>query len=410
MSVVKFKVLIRMNKLAKSTNEAPICIRITKDRRMTYKTLFHIEPKFWDARGQCVKKQHPNAELLNARITKERAALEKETYLLTLLNDSVGISTIRNKIKDKTSLDLLEYADNYIEELLKQGKYASYKKNKSVIKKLRKYLKKETLPIKSISADFINEYEAYLLNTLGNNRNTATVNMKALSKLVGDIYRSYKLDETNNPFKNFKFKREPANKVFLDIEEVKKIQNLKFKPNSPLYDARELFLFECFTGIRISDILSLKWKNVSENEITICMRKTDKPLTIPQHDFIKSIITKRRLRIENNGGQILPEKYVFNILKLDIEKASPQDALNAISSATAIINKQLKKVAEKAKINKNLSTHVARHTFATMLITRDVNLMVVRDLLGHRDVRITQVYAKVVSKKKEEAINELNKL
>lgn len=410
MTVAKFKVVIRLDKLAKSTNEVPVCLRITKDRRTTYKTLLHIDPKYWDANGQCIKKQHPNAELFNANITRQKANIEQEAYNLTLTNDSVSISTIRNKINDRTSFDLFEYADKYIEQLFKEGKHATYKKTKSVIKKLRLYMKKESLPIKSITLDFIKQYENYLMNDIGNSRNTTTVNMKALAKLVGDIFRNYGLDETNNPFRKIKFKRKQTDRTFLEIEDIKKIQNLRFKLNSPLYDARELFLFECFTGIRISDILTLKWKNITDKEITICMRKTGKALNIPQQDFVKSILNKRRLIVERNGGQIYPEKYVFNILKVDVEKVSPQETLNAISSATAIINKKLKRIAQKTGIKKTLSTHVGRHSFATLLITGDVNLMTVRDLLGHRDARETQIYAKVVSKKKEEAINVLNNL
>ena len=410
MTVAKLKVVIREEKLAKSTNEAPVCLRITKDRRTTYKTLLHIDPKYWNKKEQCVTKKHPNAELLNALIIKKRAELEKETSLLSLANDSVSISTIRNKINDRTSFDLFEYADKYIEQLYKAGKHASYKKNKSVIKKLRLYVGKDNLAVKSITLDFIRQYEGYLMNNIGNNRNTTTVNMKALAKLVGDIYKNYDLDETSNPFRKIKFKREQTDRVYLEIEDIKKILNLRFKVHSPLYDAREVFLFECFTGIRISDILTLKWKSVTDKEITISMRKTDKPLSIPLQNVVKEILKKRRLILENNGAQILPEKYIFNILKVDIEKVSAQDALNAISSATAIINKQLKKIAEKAGITKNLSTHVARHSFATMLVTGDVGISVIRDLLGHGDIRVTQIYAKVISKKKVEAINVLNNL
>ena len=410
MNAVKFKLMIRLDKLAKSTNQAPVCLRITKDRQVMYKTILHIEPKYWDEKEQRIKKQHPNADLLNAQIANKKAEYEKETLYLTFANDSVGISTIRNKINNRTSFDLFEYSEKHLNQLFKEGKHATYKKYKSVIEKLKQYVKKDTLSIKSITSDFIKEYENYLLHTVKNNTNTTTVNLKVLAKLVGDIYRNYDLDEINNPFRKIKFKREQSDRTFLEIEEIKKIEDLNFRLQSPLYDAREIFLFECYTGIRISDILSLKWKNVSETEISISMRKTGKALSLPINNKVKTILDKKRLILENNYSQINSEKYVFNILKIDVENCNAQDALNAISGATAIINKKLKQVAEKAGINKTISSHVARHSFATALITKGADLLPVRDLLGHSDVRVTQIYAKVVSTKKQETINLLNNL
>ncbi|WP_373749454.1 tyrosine-type recombinase/integrase [Bacteroides heparinolyticus] len=259
------------------------------------------------------EKQHPNTVALNAVISQRKAELEKETCFLSLKDDSVSIETIRNKINDRTSFDLFEYADKYIEYLYKNQKHAIYKKYKSVIKKLRLYVGKETLPIKSISLEFIKAYEDYLMNHIGNNRNTATVNLKALAKLVGDIYRNYGMDETGNSFRKIKFKREQTERTYLEIDEIRKIQDLKLRLQSPLYDARELFLFECYTGIRISDILTLKWKNVTSDKISIRMRKTEKPLVIPMNDFVKAVLDKRRAVVENNGGQILPDKYIFNV-------------------------------------------------------------------------------------------------
>ncbi len=409
MTVAKFKVVLRKDKVSRH-GEAPVCLRITKDRRCTYKTLFHLNPAYWDENAQRVKKQCPNAELLNATIAKKRAEMEQETYMLAMTENSVSISTIRNKINTRTSFDLFEYADKYIRELLEEGKYSTYKKCKSVIWKLRHYVGKETLPIKCITETFLRKYESYLMNTLGNNRNTTTVNMKTLGKLVGDIYRNYDLDEHTNPFRKIKFHQEQTERTYLEIEDIKKIQDFKVKLQSPLYDAREVFLFECFTGLRISDILTLRWKNVTDNSITICMRKTEKSLTIPLHDYVKFILKKRRRLLEEDGVKITGEKYVFNILKIDVDEASARDALNTISSATAIINKRLKYMALKLGIKKNLSTHVARHSFATMLVTGDVSLFVIKELLGHSDVKVTQIYAKVVSKKKEEAINVLNRL
>ncbi len=410
MTVAKFKTVIRLDKLSKSTKEAPVCLRITKDRKVTYKTLLHLNPAYWDAKEQCVRKQHPNVGELNAIIAQKKADLEKETCLLILADNSVSIATIRNRINNRASFDLFEYANKYIEQLYKEGKHATYKKYKSVVKKIRFYVGKESLPIKSISLDFIIGYENYLMNCIGNNRNTTTVNLKTLAKLVGDIYRNYNIDEGGNPFCKVKFKREQTERTFLEIDEIRKIQNLKLRLQSPLYDAREVFLFECYTGIRISDILTLKWKNVMNEKISIRMRKTEKPLVVPMNDYIKTVLNKRRFVVENNGGQITSEKYVFNILKIDVDEVNAQDTLNAISSATTIINKKLKKIAAKVGIEKNLSTHVGRHSYATALLTSDIPLPVIKEMLGHSDIKVTQIYAKVVDSKKDEVVNCLNKL
>ena len=410
MTVAKFKVVIRLDKLSKSTNEAPVCLRITKDRKVTYKTLLHVVPKYWDEKEQCVKRQHPNAAGLNTIISQRKAELEKETCLLTLKDSAVSIAAIRNKINDRASFDLFEYASKYIGQLQKHGNYATYKKYKSVVKKLRVYVGKDTLPIKSISLDFVKGYEDYLMNRIGNNRNTTTVNMKTLAKLVGDIYRNYDLDETGNPFRKIKFKREQTKRTYLEMDEIRKIQDLRLRLQHPLYDAREMFLFECYTGIRISDILTLKWRNVVDGKIFFRIQKTRKLLIVPINDFVMSVLNKRRLIIENNGGQITPDRYIFNILKVDVDKVTDQDKKNAISSATAVINRRLKQIAEKVGIEKNLSTHVGRHSFATALITNNIPLLVIKELLGHSDVRMTQIYTSVVDCKRDEVVNCLNKL
>jgi integrase len=420
MNAATFKLVIRMDKLSKSTNEVPVCLRITKDRKVMYKTLLHIDPKYWNGKEPWIKKQHPNAELLNTQLSQQKAALERETCLVSLTNDSAGVSIIRNKINNRTSFDLFEYAEKHLGELYKEGKYATYKRRKSVIERLQLYVKedpdtaKSVLPIKSITPDFIRQYENYMLYTINNNRNTVTTNMKILKKLVGDIYRNNNLDENINPFRGKRFKWEQTDRKFLEIEDIKKIEDFKIRLQSPLYDARELFLFECYTGMRISDILSLKWKNVTDTEILISMRKTGKTISIPIIDKAQEILGKRRSILRKNYPQIPSEKYVFEILKIDVENSSSgeevQEIQNAISCATAIINKKLKRVAQKAGINKNLSTHVARHSFATALITKGADLLIVRDLLGHSDIRVTQIYAKVVSAKKREAMNLLNNL
>ncbi|WP_304487068.1 tyrosine-type recombinase/integrase [Dysgonomonas sp. ZJ709] len=122
------------------------------------------------------------------------------------------------------------------------------------------------------------------------------------------------------------------------------------------------------------------------------------------------IIEKRRRRNRNkNNGEINLNDYIFNILDVDLDKATKRQIHNAISSATAIINKRLKEIAIKAQIKKNLSTHVSRHSFATLLISSGEDIYTVSKLLGHTNVKTTQIYAKVEQAKMDEARDNFNK-
>jgi site-specific recombinase XerD len=138
------------------------------------------------------------------------------------------------------------------------------------------------------------------------------------------------------------------------------------------------------------------------------MRKTNRNISIPESDVVKSMINRKVDILMKTYKKIPQEKYVFNILNNDIANMSPMDALNAISSKTAMINKRLKKIAEMANISKNLSTHVGRHSFATLLKTKKVDTYIIKELLGHQDIRTTEIYVKVMDSTKNEAINHLN--
>lgn len=407
MSTAKFKVVIRLEKMSKSTNEAPVCLRITKDRKTTYKTLIHVAPNCWDPKRQCVV-HHENADVLNAIIAQKRASMEKETCLLALSHEDVSIFTIRNKINDNLSLDFFEYARKYGESLQSGGNYGTYKRLKSVVKKLQEFVKRDQLPIRNITEEFIRKYERHLATEKNNCKNTITVNMRFIAKLVRDIYRNYDLDETSNPFRKIKFGFESTSREYLTAEEVVKVRDLKLNLYSPLYETRDVFVFECYTGLRISDILTLKWGNISENAITLRMRKTDKLITIPLQNDVRAILDKRRSIIQRYRSGNLTNEYVFGFLKIKENTSTAQEMLNAISSSTAMINKRLKRIMKLAGIEKTISTHNGRHSFATMLLTGKVDLPVIQELLGHHDVKVTQIYAKVVSTRKEEAISVLN--
>ncbi|MDR1717342.1 MAG: site-specific integrase [Prevotella sp.] len=421
MNVSKFKLVLKLDKLAKNSNKAPICLRVTKERKSFYRTILHVEPEHWDAKNERIKNKHPNVVELNALLDKKVAEIKKEISLLEIRDDDVSIYAMKDKLAKRTSLDLFEHAQKEITKMYDGGQYATYKKYKSVIKKLKKYVNKDVLPIKDVTLDFVANYQDHLLHKVKNNINTTIVNLKALARLVNDIYDNseYNLDQNKNPFatknrkknrKKIKMKREQTERTYLSAAEVKRIEKLRPRVADKMYDAKDVFLVECYTGLRISDILTLRWGNYDGNEFSVRMRKTDKAHIVKANKVVKRIIENRKEILERNNIDITPDKYIFGILKVDIEKASAHDSLNAISSATAIINKSLKEIAERAKIQKNISTHTGRHTFAYLMVAKNVNPFIMRDLLGHSDIRVTQIYAKSSKSDKDNAIDSLDDL
>lgn len=103
-----------------------------------------------------------------------------------------------------------------------------------------------------------------------------------------------------------------------------------FKPRSKFFDTRDLLCIACYTGLRISDVLTLKWKNIQGNVIVTKMMKTGKEVTIPIGDRPKYVLDFRRKILDRHGIEIHPEKYVFNILNVNHEKDNREEVFKAM--------------------------------------------------------------------------------
>ncbi len=169
---------------------------------------------------------------------------------------------------------------------------------------------------------------------------------------------------------------------FLTIKEVRKLIETPCDKEI----VKSAFLFSCFTGLRFSDICDLKWGDVHKNEtfphISIIIRKTQMPLTIPLSKMAIKCLPKRVLSNQDKVFFLMP---------------------NAV-------NKYIREWVELAGINKYVTYHASRHTFATMMLTLGADIYTISKLLGHKDVSITAIYAKIIDKKKDEAVNRIDKI
>ena len=190
----------------------------------------------------------------------------------------------------------------------------------------------------------------------------------------------------SNPFdmlsKNEYIKVEESKRTYLTTEEFNMLKETKCKSDM----IKRAFLFSCTTGLRISDIKRLTWKDIeTSNELTRLALRQKKTSTIVS------------LKLSQTQMQYVGER------------GKDDDLVFVLPSGTTV-ETYLKNWAKEAGITKHVTFHVARHTFATSLLTADVDLYTTSKLMGHSDIRTTQIYAKIIDKRKDDAIDKLANL
>lgn len=170
-------------------------------------------------------------------------------------------------------------------------------------------------------------------------------------------------------------------RAYLTIDEIRILKDTPFI----FPTAKLMFLFGCFTGLRFSDIRRVTWKNIDEGKVSLVMQKTKRVVVVP---------------LSANALSVLPER----------GDSGKDDLVFKDYPSLSLINVKLHQWVKKAGIHKEISFHCSRHTFATVLLTCGVDLYTVSKLLGHTNIATTQIYAKIIDQKKEDAVNALPKL
>lgn len=229
------------------------------------------------------------------------------------------------------------------------------------------------ISFENITVTWIEKFLTYLKLELSNNsvltyfnKINAALNQAVKEKIIFE-----------NPIKYIdRPKKEETEIVYLTKDEVQKIINTDFFDN----ETKNAFLLSCYTGLRASDIKILKWNHIKNDKIQITQTKTKNAVYIPLNLNALNILEKQKHNME----------FVFNL-----------------SEYTSSLNRTSKKLFKKAEINKKVHFHCARHTFATLLVTSGTNIFTISKLMGHKDIKSTLVYAKVIDEEKEKAVNSM---
>lgn len=373
-----------------SNGEAPIYLRITiNGERAEISTGKEIRPDLWDKASERVAGRSEAARTINASLNTLLGKVEKYYSGLDTKDERISVHQIMDEVRGKgaNQMTLVQAYDNHInkmEELIGVDfALNTIKRYKSSLVGLKDFMKnnlsKLDVRLIDLNNQFIEGYHTYLKVTKGLKQNSAAKDIKNLIRVINKAVINKWISKY--PFQGFSCNFKDANRGFLNQEEIDKIYS-KDLTIKRLDQVRDLFIFQIYTGLSFSDMAEL---NTDKIEIGI---NGGRWITLNR----KKTGTRSSIPLLPRAEEIL-EKY-----KVDAKSVIKGKILPIISNQR--MNGYLKELADLCEINKNLTSHIARHTFATTVtLTQGVPIETVSKMLGHSNLRTTGIYAKVVDRK-----------
>jgi site-specific recombinase XerD len=374
--------------------KVPIYMRITYDgKRAEVSAMRKVDLSKWNSKGNMVKGYSTESKLLNRHFDimrnrvheiHQKLLQEQEEITATLIKDIY----LGNTDANKSILEMFEDHNSRMSKLVgKDFSFRTLQRYQTTQKHLSAFIsssyKRKDYPVKGIDTQFINAFIYYLKTELNHTHNTALKYLAYLKKIVRVAFSNGWMEK--DPFYNFKLKTESIDREFLTKEEIIKIMEKEFS-TPRIENVRDVFLFSCNTGLAYSDVKKMTADNIIKGIdgnlwIKIKRTKTKSLSSIPLLPIAQKLIEKYK-GVENPKGILLP---VYSNQRM---------------------NSYLKEIAERCDIKKNLTFHVARHTFATTVtLTNGVPIESVSKMLGHRSLKTTQHYAKILDEKLSEDMN-----
>jgi len=393
-----FSVLFYVKKdKANKKGLVPIYCRITyKGERAEFSTNRQVEPKKWNKAGH-VKGNREDAREINEHLDSIRNKIYRVQTELTHRNELITAQILRNQVtgrdgKKKTLLEVFRYHNQQMEA--KQGieySESTVKRYQTSLSHVLKFLKhqyqKDDIYLSHLNYAFIADFEHYLKVIKQCNHNSTVKYIKNVRKVINMAIANEWLDK--DPFAKFRARLQDVPREFLSEEELKRIEEKEFEIDR-LDQVRDLFVFSCYTGLAYIDVYHLTKDNI---QVGI--------------DGEKWIYTKRTKTRNKSNIPVLPKAQEILDKYKDHPSLAGTDKLLPTPSNQKL-NSYLKEIADACKVKKTLTFHIARHTFATTVtLTNGVPIETVSSMLGHKSLRTTQIYSKVIEKKVSEDMSNL---
>ncbi|WP_407520952.1 site-specific integrase [Lacibacter sp. MH-610] len=370
--------------------KAPIYARITiNEVRTEFSLKRFIEPDKWINKAGVAKGNTEEIRGLNAHIMAVRTSLFQHYNRLLETGKTITADTVKNSYfgiteKSKTIMEVFQYHNSQMKSLIgKEYSFGTHERYATALNHTKEFIEYKynvsDYPIKQVNHEFITEYEYFLKAVRKCSHNTAIKYLTNFKKIMRICLGNGWIDK--DPFINYRFRLNEVEREILHEHEIQAIADKEFA-TSRLEQVRDVFLFCCFTGLAYSDVKKLTRDHViigidGERWIKVNRTKTDTRSSIPILPSAQAIL----------------DKYASH------PKCCAEKKLLPVNSNQKM-NDYLKEIAAVCEIEKNITFHIARHSFATTVtLQNDVPIESVSKMLGHKSIRTTQHYAKVLDKK-----------
>lgn len=382
---------------AKQDGQIPIYVRFTVcSKRVDLSTGIFINPNHWDEVKQRIDDKIPGSYATNQRLDKLKTEIQDIFNQLKSKGEEFTVTSIKNiLLNTNDSKGVLYIFDYYLDSMLaklnKGYSMETYKHYKSSRKRLAQFIKfqykRTDYPLESIKYKFLDAFDVYLKKEFNVHQNTAWNYHKHLRRVLNLAISMEHIQK--NPYKKFKVGLKETHREFLKLEELSRIEEKEIQIER-LAAVRDIFVFACYTGLSYSDISKLSKNHLSKGIdkkewIIIDRTKTNSRCRIPVLPKAKEILMKYEDYPKNQfKGLLLP---VLTNQKM---------------------NSYLKELGDICNINKSITMHMARHTFATSVtLGNGVPIETVSKILGHTSLKTTQIYAKILDHKISEDMDQL---
>lgn len=380
---------------ANATGQLPIYIRLTVDgQRFEFSSKKFIDKSKWSPELSKMKGNSEEARTINNYLDLMKSKVFDIQMELIHKNEELSLENFKSRIlgtnqRERMIIPIYQNHNDKIEDLIGNGyAYGTLERFKISLKHLQEFIQWKynlsDISINKIDYAFVTEFEFYLRSVKKCSNNTAVKYVRNFRKIIKICLDNDWLDK--NPCSRYQGKMKEVEREFLTEDELNRIYNKRFS-SERLTIVKDIFIFSCYTGLAYVDVKGLKKDHIAigidgEKWIFKNRQKTDTKSKIPVLPIAQEIIQKYA-----NHPKCLNEDTILPIL------------------TNQKMNSYLKEIGDLCEIPKEITFHMARHTFATSVtLTNGVPIETVSKMLGHKNIQTTQHYAKILDKKISEDI------